>query len=167
MLQLRCVTFPLCCLHHATLTTIMAEGWKLYYWPGFPGRGELVRLMFEELGISYEDVGVTKGAQEVLKLMRGEHGGWPVRAPPIIQNGDFFLSQTHAIIEYLGKKFGAWPKGGIEEEARAAQINMMVQDLLEEACSAYHPMERSATYESQKEAAIPYIAKFRKERIPK
>jgi glutathione S-transferase len=145
----------------------MADSWKLYYWPGFPGRGELVRLMLEELGLSYEDVGVTKGAQEVLKLMRGEHGGWPVRAPPIVQNGDFYLSQTHAILEYLGKKYGAWPKGGIEEEARASQINMMLQDLLEEACTAYHPLERSGTYESQKEAAVPFIAKFRKERIPK
>lgn len=34
------------------------------YWPGIKGRGEYVRLMFEEAGISYVDVGVKDGEQQ-------------------------------------------------------------------------------------------------------
>ena len=29
--------------------------WKLYYWPGMKGRGEYVRLIFEEAGVAYEE----------------------------------------------------------------------------------------------------------------
>jgi glutathione S-transferase len=31
-------------------------GYRLYYWPGLPGRGEFVRLALEDAGASYEDV---------------------------------------------------------------------------------------------------------------
>lgn len=124
-------------------------------------------MLFEELGIPYEDVCRTRGPQEMGKLMRGEHGGWPVRAPPIIQNGDFYLSQTPAILQYLGKKYGAYPSGGIEEEGRAEQVNQLVCDLMAEGHDCYHPLEKCGTYESQKDAAAPQIEQFRKTRLPK
>jgi len=30
--------------------------YRLYYWPGLPGRGEFVRLALEDAGAPYEDV---------------------------------------------------------------------------------------------------------------
>jgi len=33
----------------------MAE-WKLFYWHSLPGRGDYVRLMFEEAGVAYDDI---------------------------------------------------------------------------------------------------------------
>lgn len=97
--------------------------WKLYYWPGFAGRGDMVRLMFEEAGVPYEDVGKTQGVEAVLNIFQGKHDGPPLFAPPIIQNKDgFMLCQTPAILNYLGRTFGLYPEGGPEEEARALQV---------------------------------------------
>ena len=122
--------------------------------------------MFEELGIQYEDIGRTKGIEEIIKKMRAEDG-WPVSAPPIVQNGDFTLNQTHAILEYLGKKYDAYPKGGLEEEAHAMQINLTVCDLMQEGHDSFHPIEKAGSYDSQKEAAVPYIKKFKEVRLLK
>ena len=33
----------------------MAADWKLWYWPGMKGRGEYIRLVFEEAGVAYEE----------------------------------------------------------------------------------------------------------------
>ena len=30
--------------------------YRLYYWPGLPGRGEFVRLVLEQAGAAYVDV---------------------------------------------------------------------------------------------------------------
>lgn len=35
----------------------MSHPIELYYWPGIPGRGEFVRLVLEEAGVPYVDVG--------------------------------------------------------------------------------------------------------------
>lgn len=32
------------------------EPWELYYWPGFRGRGQFIRLMFEECEIPWVEV---------------------------------------------------------------------------------------------------------------
>jgi hypothetical protein len=33
----------------------MGDTWELIYWPGIKGRGEYIRLMFEEAGVTYVD----------------------------------------------------------------------------------------------------------------
>ena len=43
----------------------------------------------------------------------------------------------------------------------------MVTDLMGEGHDAYHPVKRTGTYDSQKEAAAPMIKQFREERLPK
>lgn len=35
--------------------------YALYYWPGIKGRGEYIRLMFEDAGVPYYDVGRHEG----------------------------------------------------------------------------------------------------------
>ena len=86
--------------------------WRLYYWPGVKGRGEYVRLAFEEAGVPYVDVayaaapgakasdGTKGGAFASLAESPGfkavidycfTHGAdgahAPVRAPPVIARG--------------------------------------------------------------------------------
>ena len=34
----------------------MTDAYELYYWPGLPGRGELVRLALEDAGVEWVDV---------------------------------------------------------------------------------------------------------------
>ena len=152
----------------------MAE-WKLYYWHDdsppvgpFPGRGEYVRLMFEEAGVAYEDVcRKAKNCAEIMAFMKGEKPGFPAFAPPIIQHGDFVLSQTPAILQFLGKKFDLFPAGGAEEEAHAAQLVMSITDYHLEGNMSCHPVDLHQSCLSQMEEAKVTMQKFCKERLPK
>ena len=90
------------------------------------GRGEFVRLMFEEAGVTYEDVGETQGVQTVLDYMQGKKedgGGMPIYAPPIIIRDQFRMCQMPAILQYLGKKYNMAPETP-EGDARALQVKI-------------------------------------------
>ena len=146
----------------------MAE-WTLIYWYFTPGvgRGEFVRLMFEEAGVPYNDpCRETKDNTIAIKFLKGEESGYPVQFPPIIKKGEFTLSQTPAIMAYLGKKFGMYPEGD-EDEAHAMQLNLAVADCIAECMKAFHPVSGHASYTTQMEEAKPHIEKFRVERYPK
>ena len=61
--------------------------YKLYYWPGIPGRGEFVRLALEDAGADYVDVGKQSaadggGAGAVSEFIHGGELGQPHFAPP-------------------------------------------------------------------------------------
>ena len=46
--------------------------YELYYWPNIQGRGELVRLAFEEAGVAYDDVArlpATEGGGSVARAL--------------------------------------------------------------------------------------------------
>ena len=143
-------------------------GWKLFYWHTLPGRGDYVRLMFEEAGVQYEDVcRVQNSSEECVKFYKWEKEGFPVIAPPIIQHGEFVLNETPAILQYLGRKFNLYPEGGLEVEARALQIVEVILDYHAEGHDAFHPVKKSGTYDSQKKEAEPRIADFKKDRLPR
>ncbi|XP_019858949.1 PREDICTED: glutathione S-transferase-like isoform X2 [Amphimedon queenslandica] len=147
----------------------MAAEWELVYWPGMAGRGEFVRLMFEEAGVTYEDVGETQGVQAVLEYIQGknqEGGGIPIYAVPVIIKDQFRMCQMPAILQYLGKKYSMAPDS-LEEDARAMQITLGVSDFIEEGHNAFHPYERSGTYDSQKEMAADFIKRFLEKRFLK
>ena len=60
----------------------MSDEWVLYYWP-LAGRGEFVRLVFEEAGVKYKEVN-----DDIRNLINnGGLGGFPVFAPPVIKKG--------------------------------------------------------------------------------
>ena len=79
----------------------------VYYWHYLPGRGDFVRLLFEEAGIPYLDVARKENNySKVLEYMhRGKTSNLPSMVPSIIKKGDFVLCQTPAILQYLGKEF--------------------------------------------------------------
>ena len=157
------------------MSSSQGQGWKLYYWytPGsplgvFPGRGEYVRLMFEEAGVAYEDVCRKNNSNaDVLAFMKGNKPGFPVWAPPIIQSGDFVINQTPAIMIYLGKKFGLCPTGGPEEEAHATQLLLTIHDYHFEGNMSCHPVDLHASYSTQVEEAKVTQKKFCEERMGK
>lgn len=105
----------------------MAAEWKLIYWPGMAGRGEFIRLIFEEVGVTYEEVGDCQGIEAVLKYANYSKGecandGPVIFAPPIIEKDGFRLCQMPAILAYLGKKYGLYPDSSPEDEARCMQV---------------------------------------------
>lgn len=68
----------------------------------------------------------------------GANKGFPLRAPPAVQHGDFIICNTPAISAYLGRKFGLMPPGE-EAQGHVEQILAIVTDGVSEGRLAFHP----------------------------
>jgi glutathione S-transferase len=149
--------------------------YELLYWPGIPGRGEHVRLCFEEAGVPYSDSARGKdGRQPVAALMQPTHLGEgdnpPIFAPPILRHGDLLISQTPNILLYLGPKLGLVPDESEDEFARY-RINELALTALDgfsnEVHDCHHPVATGDYYENQKEEAVKKSQNFVSVRLPK
>ena len=58
--------------------------YTLYYWP-LAGRGEFVRVMFEEAGVPYKDISDAPTTTKAVK--ENGLGGFPSFAPPVLKKG--------------------------------------------------------------------------------
>ncbi len=139
---------------------------ELYYWPGLPGRGELVRLVLEAAEVPYRDVaGEPDALAAVLAARKGSLGGATRPfAPPILVLGDEVLSQTALVMDVLGQRYGLVPK----EAAAHARVRMVVLtwlDLLTEAHDTHHPIGVSIPFEDQRPEARKAGAHFRERRL--
>lgn len=142
----------------------MASDWVLYYWNGFPGRGEFARLVFEEAGVKYTEV----NDRDVIvnEIIQGKGDGHPMFAPPVIKKGNFKLSQCHAICRYLGEEFGL-TADTTEEKALAEQLSISCHDYIAEGRLAFHGIDPLASYSTQTEETKPYIERFINTRFPR
>src|SRR5439155_23828192 len=94
----------------------MASRYELFYWPGIQGRGEFIRLAFEDAGVEYVDVvrlpasqGGGVGAMQA--ILDGSGPGPAPFGPPFLRVGKLVLAQTAAILQYLGPRRGLAPQG--------------------------------------------------------
>ncbi|WP_242345065.1 glutathione S-transferase [Anaeromyxobacter terrae] len=144
--------------------------YELLYWPGLQGRGEFIRLAFEDAGVPYDDVGrmpdsAGGGAAAIERLLE-EPGPWltPL-GPPALRHGEVLVAQTAAILQYLAPRIGVVP----DDEAsrlRAHQIQLTLADLVAETHATHHPIATSLYYEDQKREAARNAEAFVRERIP-
>ena len=144
--------------------------YKLYYWPGLPGRGELVRLVLEEIRQPYVDVArlpveTGGGAQAIMEMLQ-QTKTVPALAPPILQDGDLVIAQVANICQLLAVRHGLVPAG---ERARshALQLQLTIADVVSEAHDTHHPISVMDHYEDQKPEAQKRAAFFTRYRIPK
>jgi glutathione S-transferase len=145
--------------------------YELYYWPEIPGRGEFVRLVLEEAGAAYVDVGRQPrgeggGVEAVVAFYAGRNAGHPIFAPPVLKQGDFVLAQTAAICHFLGCRHGLAP----QDEAgvlQALELQLTLADLVGEVHDTHHPISAALYYEDQKSAAKKRAAHFVGERLPR
>jgi glutathione S-transferase len=149
----------------------MPAPYELYYWPNIPGRGEFVRLVLEEAGAAYRDVGrLSKqqggGVEAVVAFWAGKNAGHPVFAPPVLKNGKLVVAQTAAICHYLGARHGLAP-GGANGALHALELQLTIADLVAEVHDTHHPISSKLYYEDQKPAAKKRAANFVKERLPR
>ncbi|KLO16491.1 glutathione S-transferase P subunit [Schizopora paradoxa] len=143
------------------------DKYELLYWQGIPGRGEPIRLAFEEAGVSYEDSGnftklLTRNATKAgaAKLLNATHF-----APPILRHGDVEISQLPNIMFYLGSKLKLAP----EDEQGKFSVNqyfLTLADLQDETHDTHHPIAVMKYYEDQKDAALLRAEDFRENRVP-
>lgn len=71
------------------------NGWELYYHP-LAGRGEFVRLLFEESGVPFTEINDNIRP----KIMEGGIGGYPAYAPPVIRKGKLPLLLIISVYAY-------------------------------------------------------------------
>ncbi|MDB5824355.1 MAG: glutathione S-transferase [Herminiimonas sp.] len=145
--------------------------YELYYWPEIPGRGEFVRLAFEDAGVPYVDMarekGRGKGEQAMLRMLgSGDRLATPPFAPPFLKHGDLVIGQTANILLYLGGRLGLAPRdeaGGLWTH----QLQLTIADFIVEIHDAHHPLSGALYYEDQKAEAARRAADFVDSRLPK
>lgn len=132
--------------------------YTLIYWSNIQGRGEFVRLLLEEIGVPYRDLGREEGDEKVAETLYQRGFG-----PPLLQDGDFLLAQTAAICDYLGRKHDL----ASAEPHYALQLQLTIADAVTEVHDTHHPIASSLYYEDQKEPARLRARNFTQERLPK
>lgn len=145
--------------------------YELHYWPTIQGRGEFVRLAFEEAGVPYVDVARLPtakggGVAAIMRALGGELGGTRPFAPPILKAGRVVVAQTAAILQHVGPDLGLVPADAAGRLA-VHQHQLTIADLVAEAHDTHHPIASSLYYEDQKAEAKRRAAAFVAERIPK
>lgn len=153
-----------------------SRAWKLWYWPGIKGRGEYVRLAFEEAGVPYEDVAAAAAdpkagfalVKDACFTLRDDH--FPVRAPPAVSRGDFWLCNTPAILAHLNGEFG-WDPPTREGKAHVLQIlEVVLSDAVSEGRLPFHPRSWYGSHkapENSMENCTPYLEEYATKRMPK
>ncbi|KAG4413990.1 hypothetical protein IFR04_012857 [Cadophora malorum] len=149
--------------------------YELIYWPGLPGRGEHIRLAFEESGIPYTDSAFDPKCMDlVLSHISPENHGDslnpPICAPPILKHGSLIINQTPNILLYLGPKLGLVPTAE-EDEGGVYHVNQLTLTALDglsnEVHDVHHPVDTGLYYEDQKEEAKRKADGYLKNRLPK
>ncbi|KAF5543169.1 glutathione S-transferase [Fusarium napiforme] len=147
--------------------------YELIYWPVIPGRGEFVRLVFEEASVPYSDVAqnTEKGMNAVKSLTStdniGDEHNPPALAPPALKHGDLLISQTPNILLYVAPRVGLAPKEGNGVYHLNEIVLTILDGLVNELHDTHHPIAVSLYYEDQKEESKKKSQYFIKERLPK
>jgi glutathione S-transferase len=141
--------------------------YELYYWDGLQGRGEFIRLAFEEAGAGYTDAARTdSGARRMMKIMDSKKDALIPFAPPFLKHGDLIISHVANILFYLGPRLGLAPQ---DETLRYAAngLQLTITDIVAEAHDTHHPIASGLYYEDQKDAAKARASDFLQNRVPK
>lgn len=145
--------------------------YALYYWPALPGRGEFVRLVLEQAGATYDDVGRRPASEgggpgAVVAILKAAGPGIRPLAPPVLVHQELRIAQVANICAYLGARHGLAPsdEGG---RAEALQLQLTIADLVGEAHDTHHPVATALYYEDQKPEALRRTRGFVDQRMPK
>ena len=140
----------------------MVGTYELYYWPSIPGRGEFPRLVLEEAAAAYRDVGREDGFPAILEVRNQKT---PRHfAPPILVDGEIWVSQTALICQYVGEKHGLAPASP-QDRWTARNVMLTLTDMLTEVHDVHHPVSTSLTYEEQAEVAVRAAQAFADHRL--
>lgn len=145
--------------------------YQLYYWPVLQGRGEYVRVLFEDAGIDYVDVARKPtseggGVPGLLAVLNDGVGGVVPYAPPFVVVDGELVWQTANVLQFVARREGLLPDDAYVQ-ARLHQLQLTVADVVSEVHDTHHPISSGLYYEDQKEEALRATQQFIDERIPK
>jgi glutathione S-transferase len=141
--------------------------YRLWYWPGIPGRGEFVRLALEAGGIAYRDCAREDGDdfKKVVADLETPRDSPPFAPPYLIADG-MVIAQTANILLFLGEKHDLAPQD-VAGRLWVHQAQLTIADMVTEVHDVHHPIANSLYYEDQKPEAARKAEDFRSARIPK
>jgi glutathione S-transferase len=145
--------------------------YELFYWPGLPGRGEVVRLALEDAAVDYIDYARLPeekggGVTGIMRILGEEAGGRPSFAVPVLRDGSLVIGQTPAILQYLGDRLGLAPREP-SDRLWCHQIQLTLGDFMDEIHDTHHPLGSALYYADQKPEALKRSQVFREQRMPK
>ena len=141
--------------------------YKLYYWPEIQGRGEFIRLALEDAGADYADVAREPGGMaSLMRFLENRSSKRAPFAPPLLAAGRQVISQTPAILFFLGARLGRAPKNETDR-LWVHQLQLTIADWLVEVHDVHHPIGSGLYYEQQKRESKRRAADFLAARLPK
>jgi len=145
--------------------------YELYYWTGLQGRGEFVRLAFEEAGVPYRDMALVPeeeggGDAGAMRYVESEEVDRPPFAPPYLKVGRQLVGQTANILQFLGPRLGLVPRDAAGR-LWVHQLQLTIADLIAEVHDTHHPIASGLYYEDQKREALRRTRDFLAHRVPK
>ncbi|KAL7417726.1 glutathione S-transferase [Mrakia frigida] len=158
------------------IASLDPKAFRLIYWPAIPGRGEPIRLAFEQAGVPYVDVALEENAVEEVLAICSEDFHCPLGNPapfaaPVLVHDNLILSQLPSIMLYLGPILDLVPKEEVEgkeiNRIRVNQLFLTACDLQNEVHDSHHPIAVMDYYEDQKVEAHRRSIDLRKNRLPK
>jgi len=141
--------------------------YKLTYF-NLRGLAEPIRYMFAYLGIDYEDKRIEMGEEwnNIKSDVILYHQDYPWGNMPVLKEDDFVLSQSHAIVRYLGLKYNL---GGAnaQENAKCDEYMDAVKDYLFQFFPLFREKDESKKQEIKEkiiqEVPEKYFPKFCKD----
>lgn len=144
------------------------------------GRGEFLRIMLEDKGVSYHYTGddfrgpngkmcCFRGSAENVKAV--DNTPFPVFFPPAIHHvpsdgsEEVMINQVPACMQYIGDTLGYTPSSPAER-ARADCILMNATDYLAEGRRQFHPVKDSMSYSDQAEEGDKVSKAWTQQRMP-
>merc|ERR1712194_302185 len=101
-------------------------GLTVYYWPGFLGRSSPIVYMLIDSGVQF-----TQKTPNDLTVLKKE--GFAV---PCVQEGELFVTQTCACMQYLAERDGVNKQcDNAQDKAKAAQLALDAADISSECFS--------------------------------
>ena len=145
--------------------------YELYYWPGIQGRGEFVRLAFEEAATPYLDIALVPeneggGMRAILRMLKDRALEEPPFAPPFLKVGREIIGQTANILLFLGERLGLAPRSAAGRRW-THQLQLTIADFIGEVHDTHHPVGSGLYYEQQRREAKRRAMDFRQSRMPK
>ncbi|KAI1772346.1 glutathione S-transferase protein-like protein [Hypoxylon cercidicola] len=143
--------------------------YEIVYYHGVPGRGEHIRLILEEAGATYNDLGALgweKCGEYVNGYLKGHGGNPPYFAMPMLKHGDLIINQTPNILLYLGSRLklcGSAPDDLYRVNALALTA---LDGLSTEVHDCHHPIAIALYWEDQKEESMRRSKEWVKSRLP-
>jgi glutathione S-transferase len=162
----------------AAAETTTPEWTVHFHQPGvFKGRGEFLRLMLEDKGVSYLNTSEGCYTTDMFRkshtdIAEAETDVFPTLYPPMIRHRPtdgsppVLVNQVGACMIYLGDQLGYAPASSAER-ARANAILLNCLDFISDGRSAFHPIKNTMSYSEQKEEGDKVSLEFSKTRMLK